>query len=47
MPDANIKGIENLFIMYNIIDIKEVWKPAIDDAIHAIKDKMRRENIAI
>jgi len=47
MPDANIKGIENLFTIYNITDIKEVWKSAIDDAIYAIKDKMRRENIAL
>ena len=47
MPDTNIKGIENLFTIYNITDIKEVWKPAIDDAIYAIKDKMRREKIAL
>lgn len=46
MPDVNIKGIENPFAIYDVVDIKDAWKPAIDDAIHAIRDKMRREDIA-
>lgn len=46
MPDVNIKGIEKPFTIYNVLDIKDVWKPVIDDAIHSFRDKMGREDIA-
>lgn len=45
MTDVNIKGIVPPFTIYNVSDIKDAWKPAIDDAVRFIRDKMRREDI--
>lgn len=45
MPDVNIKGIEGAFPIYNIMDAKESWKPAVDGAVHTIIDKMEKEGV--
>jgi adenylate cyclase len=46
MPDVNVKGIETPFTIYNVIGIKDAWKPVIYDAVNVIKNKIRREDIA-
>lgn len=46
LPDANIKGIEKPFPIYNILDTKEGWKTEIDTVVNSTLNNMRREGIA-
>jgi len=46
LPDANIKGIEKPFPIYNILDTKEGWKTEIDTVVNSTMNNMRREGIA-